>query len=143
MSTKNELQEKDALDFASLLESEDHGDESAGDGLPALNGLDVESDADTVARLKEYATRLIGETYTFKHGDIIRWKRGMKNKRHPANDTPIVVIEVLEAPVYDKESDAGSPYFREPLTLKAGCLDGDGDFLIFHYDSRRFEPYTL
>jgi len=37
-------------------------------------------------------------------------------------------------------NDSGSPYFREPLDIVLGFLNGDGDFITYHFDSRRFAP---
>ena len=73
---------------------------------------------------------------TFKPGDIVEWKPGMKHKR---SDGPFIVVEVLDEPVVDAVAEAGSAYFREPLDLRLGTFV-DGDFVIFHYDSRRMQP---
>lgn len=82
------------------------------------------------------------KTYDFKRGDVIIWKKGLKNKARPSINEPIVVLEILEKPIFDVvEKGASSPYFQEPLDLVAGLVDEDGDFIIFHYDKRRFEPY--
>ena len=75
---------------------------------------------------------------TFKPGDIVEWKPGMKHKR---SDGPFVVVEVLDYPVVDTESGAGTPYFREPLDLALGCFVS-GDFVIFYFDSRRVQPVS-
>ena len=40
----------------------------------------------------------------------------------------------------DAGNDSGSPYFREPLDIVLGFVDGDGDFITYHFDSRRFAP---
>ena len=75
-------------------------------------------------------------------GQIVRWKKGLKNRRFPRYDEPAVVVEILSKPVFDEEQKgAGSSYFQEPLELRLGILDPeDGDFVIFHFDRRRFEP---
>ena len=73
---------------------------------------------------------------TFKPGDIVKWKPGMKNKR---SDGPFVVVEVLDEPIVDAVAEAGSAYFREPLDIVLGRFIS-GDFVIFHYDSRRMQP---
>jgi len=143
MSKKREQKEKEPEDFGQILACDEQEAVNTEGEVAALCGLDVESLEEQVSRLKAYATRFMSTPHAFKPGDIIRWKRGMKNKCFPANDTPIIVIEVLTTPIYDREGDAGSPYFKEPLTLVAGCLKDDGQFTVFHYDSRRFEPCTL
>ena len=73
---------------------------------------------------------------TFKPGDIVEWKPGMKHKR---SDGPFIVVEVLGEPIIDTNAEAGTPYFREPIDLVLGCFL-DGCFLTFHYDSRRIQP---
>ena len=78
--------------------------------------------------------------YNFKVGDLICWKKGLKNKKVPEYTEPVIIIEMLEKPIFDNEEEAGSPYFKEPLNIKVGMLDADEEFLIFHYDKNRFEP---
>ncbi len=96
-----------------------------------------------VARLRACAQRLV-KPHQFQPGQLVQWKKGLKNKRTPEYGEPVVVVQVLAEAVYEqKETSAGSPYFREPLTLVAGEVDKDGDFLCFHYDARRFEPYAV
>ena len=73
---------------------------------------------------------------TFKPGDIVKWKPGMKHKR---SDGPFIVVEVLDGPIVDTENGAGTPYFREPLDLVLGSFL-NGDFVTFYYDSRRMQP---
>ena len=73
---------------------------------------------------------------TFKPGDIVEWKPGMKHKR---SEGPFIVVEVLTEPIVDAVAEAGSAYFREPLDIVLGGFIS-GDFAIFHYDSRRMQP---
>ena len=73
---------------------------------------------------------------TFKPGDIVEWKPGMKHKR---SEGPFIVIEALDEPIVDAVGDPGLAYFREPLDLIIGTFF-DGDFVTFHYDSRRMQP---
>jgi hypothetical protein len=95
------------------------------------------------AKLKEYAAQLT-KAHTFKKGQLVTWKKGLKNRRNPAYGNPVIVVEVLSEPVFDTENKggAGSSYFREPLTLVAGRISNDGDFVCFHYDGRRMEEYV-
>jgi len=74
----------------------------------------------------------------FRVGDIITWKEGLRNKKHPEAGDPAIVVKVLDEPIYDVASGAGSPYFNEPLQIIIGIIDEDGDFLCFHSDLRRF-----
>lgn len=73
---------------------------------------------------------------TFKPGDIVEWKPGMKHKR---SEGPFIVVEVLDESIVDAENGPGSAYFREPLDLVLGSFI-NGDFVIFYYDSRRMQP---
>lgn len=81
--------------------------------------------------------------HTFCKGQIVKWKAGLRNRPMPAYNEIAVVREVLTEPVFemcDHSKCAGSPLFREPLTLVLAMIDSDGDFIEFHYDGRRFEP---
>ena len=128
------------LDVADLSQILGGGEgEDGGEGGESGASLDRE---ETIVRLKACAARL-AKAHTFAKGQLVRWKKGLKNKRTPAYGEPVIVVEVLPQPVFDTDAkNSGSPYFREPLTIVAGEIDGDGDFLVFHYDGRRFEPYT-
>ncbi|QTA80646.1 Uncharacterized protein dnl_29570 [Desulfonema limicola] len=78
-------------------------------------------------------------TNEFKEGQVVKWKKGLKNKRLPNEEQPAIVVEILKEPIYS-EFNSGTPYFREPLDLALGFIGGHNDFIIFHYDKRRFEP---
>lgn len=80
--------------------------------------------------------------HQFTAGQLVTWKKGMKNRRSPGYGEPAIVIEVLATPLLNPGDESGTPYFREPLDIIIGTLDADGDLLCFHYDSRRFEPYV-
>ena len=149
MARKKSGKAEGLADLETLLEqAEGKGSDAGNDG-----GRQAESDAagdaavaaldreETAIRLKACATRLLIR-HAFRTGQLVQWKRGLKNRRTPAYGEPVVVVESLARPVYDEEiKSGGNPYFREPLTLIAGELDKDGDFICFHYDGRRFEPY--
>ncbi|MBK1647821.1 hypothetical protein [Rhabdochromatium marinum] len=106
--------------------------------LPDLSG-------DPCAALQERA-RLFAQTHKFKPGDLVTWKPGLKNRRVPRSNQPVVVLEVLSEPVFDSDRDSGSPYFHEPLDLVLGLFvengPNRGDFLSWHFDSRRFQPWA-
>ena len=87
-------------------------------------------------RTLKHALETFNQKNTFKPGDIVEWKPGMKHKR---SDGPFVVVEVLDEPIIDAIAEAGSAYFREPLDLVLGSFL-NGDFVVFHYDSRRMQP---
>lgn len=134
---KTKTTEGDGLEFESVLGDGDH-EEFCDSGLKLpFQGTQGE----IVSQLQSCALSFTAPMHDFKPGDLVQWKINMKNKRRPEYGTPMIVIEVLKEPIYDAEKDAGSAYFKEPLTVKAGSLDNDGDFLVFHYDGRRFEPF--
>jgi hypothetical protein len=80
----------------------------------------------------------------FHIGDIVRWKADLKNKNHPAYDTPAVVFDIVDPP-YVNSASPGSPYFSEPLNLVIGYFADDEPesegLLLHHVDSRRFEHH--
>lgn len=77
--------------------------------------------------------------HEFREGELVRWKEGLRNRSRPGDDEYGIVVEILDSPVIAHEHESGTPYFREPLDLVVGILDSDGDFICFHFDSRRFE----
>lgn len=77
----------------------------------------------------------------FEIGQLVKWKKGFKNKKYPHETQPAVVVDILESPLRASNKESGSPYFNEPLDIALGFLDSDGDFLIYYYDKRRFESY--
>jgi len=93
-----------------------------------------------IAKLQA-AREAFGRVYDFKSGDLVVWKKGLKNRARPALGEPAIVVQVLETPLRDQAKESGTPYFNEPLDLVLGLLDEDEDFMIYHYDHRRFEPY--
>lgn len=92
-------------------------------------------------QLKELHQTFI-QSYSFTEGQIVKWKKGLKNKKLPEETQPAIVIKVLTSPVLKGEKDSGSSYFREPLDLILGMVDRKGKFATFHYDKRRFEPWS-
>lgn len=97
------------------------------------NPFDVKQD---VNKLKEAFT-ILNEKHTFSPGDLVEWKPGLKNKR---TEGPFIVIMVLDDPVV-KDDDSGSSIFREPMDIIVGQHDIEGDFDLWHLDSRRLRPY--
>jgi hypothetical protein len=89
--------------------------------------------------LKHKIDNLLQPPPKFQRGDVVTWKKGLKNKKYPKEGQLAVVIEQLDQPVIQGERDSGSPYFHEPLDLILGLLDQGGDLMLFHYDKRRFE----
>lgn len=95
---------------------------------------------------QDHCRRLTDPTqlHKFQVGDLITWKRGMNTHRWPVRGEPVVVTAVLEKPrVVDDPSRHGTPYWHEELDIKVGYLSAkNGEFLEFHADSRRYQPWT-
>lgn len=77
----------------------------------------------------------------FEVGQIVKWKKDLKNKRLPYKNQPAIVVSVLNEPIISKEEESSSPYFLEPLDIILGIIIDEDTFLTFYYDSRRFEAY--
>ena len=97
-------------------------------------------DENDVKQLQESYNSFL-QDYDFKKGELVKWKKGLKNRKFPEENQPAIVIELLDEPIVNSESNSGTPYFREPLNIALGIIDRDGDFLIYHYDKKRFESY--
>ena len=129
------MSRKSALDpqLKEILENlhlEDGGDE-----------LLAEPVEDAAHRLRALYRRLHdGRQRALRPGRLAIWKPGLKNRRFPAYGQSAIVVEMLDPPVLEHEMESGAPYFREPLDLLLGILHPDGDFLVYHFDSRRFQP---
>jgi len=83
-----------------------------------------------------------GRERTLRSGMLATWKPGLKNRRFPRYGEPVVVVALLDTPIINPGDESGSPYFREPLDLLLGLVRGDDrEFLVYHADSRRFQPY--
>lgn len=100
----------------------------------------------TVKEQMERAVKAL-EVFNVKHelksGMFVQWKPGMKNRLGcPEYGEPALVVAVHAEPLYDRNQSAGTRYFNEPLDLVLAEIDeNDGDLKLFHFDSRRFEPY--
>jgi hypothetical protein len=103
---------------------------------------DLEGDLRAVLRDRFAA---LTPPHDFSPGDLVTWKPGLKNRRIPRYGEPAVVVSVLDSPISDTDPESGSTYFREPLNLVLGVIwDGErgrGDFVTFHFDGRRFQPW--
>ncbi len=83
-----------------------------------------------------------GRERALRPGMLATWKPGLKNRRFPRYGEPVVVVALLETPIINPGDESGSPYFREPLDLLLGMVRGDDrEFLVYHVDCRRFQPY--
>lgn len=104
------------------------------------NDSDASKRLVTPEKLRERYS-IFDEKYNFSKGDIVKWKPLLKDRRLPLENEPAVVIEVLDKPVFDKNDDAGSPYFNIPYDIILGVIGEEDDFLTFYYNSKRFMPY--
>lgn len=99
--------------------------------------LEDKTPEEIAAELKERYNALTGIKHEFEAGQLVQFKKGFQNGKYAG---PFVVTEILDEPII-----AGDNYchadFRRPLDMVAGVIDSDGDFLEFHFDSRRLEPY--
>lgn len=87
-------------------------------------------------------TREAFEEYSSKHdfaiGDLVQWKRFMKNKRFPAPVAPAIVVSKIETIVtHNDEGEA-----LEPEDIMLGFLNGDLTFQVFPFNSARFMPWS-
>ncbi len=98
---------------------------------------------DYVNQLKLSCQTLL-EPNSFQVGQLVKWKKPLKNKKLPRQNQPAVVVKVLAEPIpiLQGKHDPGSTYFLEPLDIILGVIDEDGTFLTFYHDSRRFEPLS-
>ena len=105
------------------------------------NGAADEAANDQAEQLLSLQRRLATPPpHGFQPGQIVRWKSGLKNRLRPDIGERAIVMEVLDPPVFDLNmASHGSYLFREPLTLALGMHDADGDFVVYHFDGRRFE----
>jgi hypothetical protein len=80
--------------------------------------------------------------YEFKPGMIVKWKEGLRNKAHPTDNEPVIIMEMLDNPMYDLTIDSSSAYFHEPLDIALGMINDRGELICYYFDSRRFEPVS-
>lgn len=106
----------------------------------------LDSPLEALAQALTERYQALKRRHCFQPGDLVCWKPGLRNRLFPRADRPAVVLEVLAVPVLDSETETGSTYCREPLDLVLGVFldEGEhrGDFLSWHFDSRRFQPWT-
>ncbi|MCF7984277.1 MAG: hypothetical protein K9L70_07725 [Thiohalocapsa sp.] len=141
MSNENRhLSSRDLLNQLGLGDDDPNGllgNESPDD---LLDDLDADPGEILLERLA-----LLNRPHRFAPGDLVTWKPGLKNRRVPRHGRAAVVVAVLAAPLLDSERESGSAYYREPHDLVLGVLwdrePGRGDFVTFHFDSRRFQPW--
>jgi len=97
--------------------------------------IDIEKHISTL----KLSVEKYNENSSFKVGDVVQWKEGLKNKKRPQYGEPCIVIEVLDSAITDNEAPIASPYFAEKLDIKLGLIGDNEEFFTFHYDRNRFE----
>ncbi|MBE9184559.1 hypothetical protein IQ270_07460 [Microcoleus sp. LEGE 07076] len=78
---------------------------------------------------------------SFEVGQIVKWKKNLNNRKLPHQNQPAIVVRLLEEPIVSSDDESGSPYFLEKLDIVLGVMSDRGTFLVFYYDSSRFESY--
>ncbi len=108
--------------------------------LLSLTEENISDPKETGLKLKD-CLELFKIENDFKEGQLVTWKKGLKNRRYPKYDEPAIVIQVLAKPVFSDETESGSRYFREPLDIILGVMINN-DFEIFYYDRRRLTLFS-
>ena len=80
------------------------------------------------------------EPVNFEPGDLVAWKKGLKNRKFPAYDEPVVVKRISNS-VVAQDRDPGMSTFHEDVSLVIGEIDAVGDFEFYHVDPQRFTKY--
>lgn len=100
-----------------------------------------------VGEPKKYVSELIerqknfSPNFTFKPGDIVVWKSGLKNRTVPEYEFPGVVINNFHPSLIDDDGSFLSSGYRERLDIEVGFITKYDEFIMFSYDSRRFKLY--
>lgn len=94
----------------------------------------------TVLESSEYEEKLVsaGSEYlrkeSFRVGDLVRWKAGMRDRQYPEYGAPAMYLgEGGRAEVPEKGIVDGA--------VKLGYLDGDMDFVVTYVDGNRLQLY--
>lgn len=135
------MDERQLLKIIKDMEKEDGALEISLDDLSSSVTEDsIPNPQETASKLNE-RFELFRSEYVFKEGQLVSWKKGLKNRKYPRYGEPAVVLKILEKPVFSEEKESGSPYFMEPLDMILGVIIND-NFEIFYYDKRRFIPFN-
>ena len=76
----------------------------------------------------------------FEPGMLVRQKPAARVYQDLSPNQVGIVVEVLAEPIVDTSRPSGSPHYRERMDMIVGERAPNGDFLLMHVDSRRFEP---
>jgi hypothetical protein len=50
---------------------------------------------------------------SLRPGILAQWKPGLKNRTSPAYGEPVIVVAILNPPIFDDSFQSGSVYYRE------------------------------
>lgn len=81
------------------------------------------------------ALRIFESKVQFGSGDLVQWKKFMKDSFLPHNGAPAIVVRYLDEAILVGKNGA---VLTEPLDIVLGFLDGDNEFVTGHYSSNRF-----
>lgn len=84
------------------------------------------------AAAKDYA-----EVARLVEGDLVQWKRFMRNRKYPDYGSPCVVMGDAPKPEVGPLFTLGSDH--DPVDVLIGYLDGDMSFMIVAVDSHRLQ----
>lgn len=80
------------------------------------------------------------KSHTFKVGDLVRWKKGLKTRVYPQGEDAAIVVEVLSTPLIDPATDPAVPHFKNAYDLVCGVIF-EGNFYTYYFSSNRLELY--
>lgn len=96
---------------------------------------------DDIVKLRAACDNLLRKE-VFEVGQVVKWKKDLRNRKLPQKNQPAIVVEILDESIVSKDDESGSPYFLEKLDFVLGVMSSDSTFLTFYYDSSRFESYN-
>lgn len=82
---------------------------------------------------------LYRNTEKFEIGQLVQWKKSMRNRPFPIESAPSVVVDILESPAV---VDIDGELLIEPRDLLIGFLDGERIFRLTQVPSARFRSFT-
>lgn len=74
----------------------------------------------------------------FSPGDLVQWKEYLRDKRYPHVGAPAIVISYLDEP---QETAPDGTLLGDPRDIRLGFLDGDQEFVVSLFSSRRFTAW--
>ena len=82
--------------------------------------------------------------HEFRPGMIVRQKPQCASLSLYSDNGLAIVVSVLDSPLVETTADSNSPQYRQPMDMIVGSRatkDGsEPKFILWHVDSRRFEP---